>query len=88
MSKRQKGWRIALCVLLALGLIPMPIIYNDGGTRVYAAALYKIIVWHRINPEAYDAQTGEAIDGAPEFLTGTDVYFFPFHFGDKEYRSQ
>ena len=88
MSKRQKGWRIALCILLALCLIPVPVICKDGGTRVYTAALYKVIVWHRINPDAYDEQTGQAIDGVPEFLTGTDVYLFPFSFGDKDYRPQ
>ncbi len=41
-----------ICVILALILlIPVPIMYKDGGTVEYKAVLYSIYDVHRLNPD-------------------------------------
>ena len=66
---------LVIVFLLILCLIPFRTVQKDGGTVVYSAVLYKVIVWHR----AYINEQSE-----PDFITGTDVYIFPFNFGEKQ----
>jgi len=61
--------------LLLICLIPIKTVQKDGGTVVYSAVLYKVIIWHR----GYITEQNE-----PDFITGTDFYFFPFNFGEKQ----
>lgn len=77
---------IVLAALLIVCLIPQKRMYDDGGTIDYAAVLYRVIVWHQLNSAYRDAQTDEIRANEPEYHTGTDVYVFPFNFGDKEWR--
>jgi len=86
--KKRKIITTVFVILLIICLIPFPISYKDGGTVKYSAVLYKVIVWHTMNP-GYDYNkvdsNGKYIGTEPFYLTGTDVYIFPFNFGDKGY---
>ncbi|HPG92496.1 MAG TPA: hypothetical protein PK675_03715 [Clostridia bacterium] len=65
---------IIIVILVILCFVPFKSIQKDGGTVVYSAFFYKVIVWHR----AYINEQSE-----PDFITGTDFYIFPFNFGEK-----
>lgn len=54
---------------------------GGGGTAIYSAILYKVIVWNETYLE-------RPFDSSFKTRTGTDFYFFPFNFGDKEWRSK
>ena len=58
---------LLVVLLLILLVVPIPMgVYEDGGTREYAAMTYKIVDWNRIADDSvYDA---------------TKVYFFPQNF--------
>ena len=47
----KKLFVIALTVVIALFLIPVPMRLKDGGTVVYKSMIYKISDVHRLNPE-------------------------------------
>ena len=69
-KKRNKRFWIpvVVLVLLAVLLVPVSGVMNDGGTRVYSALTYKVIKWHRLlgmGEDCYDA---------------TRVYIFPNNF--------
>ena len=58
---------IAVILLIAILVIPIPTgVLQDGGTRIYTALTYKIVVWNRLMP-----------DGKYE---KTSVYWFPRNF--------
>lgn len=67
----------AIFVLLLL-VVPQKIFYDDGGTIVYAAITYKVIVWHQLS-DSYD-ENGNIL-----YLIGTSFYVFSSNFGDKDY---
>ncbi len=84
----MKKWlKVLIAIIIVLILIPIPMMLKDGGTVVYSAVLYQVVVWHQINPEAteYD-KNGHYIGTAPQFLTGTSFYFFPNNFKEKEWK--
>ena len=88
LMKNRKKIIVAILMLSFFCLIPVRSPLNDGGTVIYSAVLYKIIVWHQINLNArvFTNSNGKQIDNnEPEFLTGTYFYIFPMNFGDKEY---
>ena len=64
---KRKEWIIfILCVILLL-FFPFPSgVYKDGGTRVFTAATYKLVMGNRIEPEY-------------EYIH-TSVYWFPDNF--------
>jgi len=39
--------RVVLIALIiaVLSLIPYPILYRDGGTRIFNAILYRVVIW-------------------------------------------
>lgn len=65
----KKKLLVILLVVLLLALLAVPIpmgVYEDGGTREYAALTYKIVDWNRMTDDSvYDV---------------TKVYFFPRNF--------
>lgn len=67
---------ISLVVILVLGVLFFPIYkgsYDDGGTRVYDALTYKIVVWNKL-------YVNMAEDNQPAESTAykkTSVYWFP-----------
>ena len=65
MSKSRKRLRRAAVILLAVCLLPFPTILKDGGTKIFHAVLYKVVVWHRLRP-------------LPEGGYKTGVEFIPF----------
>lgn len=65
----RKTKRMILILLLVLLLVPYPFRAHDGGTVVYQAILYRVIVWHRYD----DTKPGG-------FKTGTEFYIFPTNF--------
>jgi len=65
---------IAAAILLLALFTPIKSSVNDGGTTVYSAILYKVIIWHQID---YHIPGG--------FKTGTEIHFFPNNFHDLEY---
>lgn len=58
---------ITAVILLAVSLVPVRKIYEDGGTKEYSALLYKVVHWNRIT------DTGEIHDGI-------SLYFLPKNF--------
>ncbi len=59
---------IALALVALILFVPIPVsMARDGGTRVYAALTYKVVVWNRILDE----------DGV---YRKTSVYLFPDNF--------
>jgi len=77
---------IVLLSVLALGLIPIRLARNDGGTVEYVAVFYRVIKWKQFNPHALYDEEGRYIESdQPKYLTGTDFYIFPFNFGDKNW---
>ena len=77
----NKKWLAVCAVLLiaaALLFVPIPFGHlRDGGTRVYAAVTYKVVVWNRL--------TGEVDDhGVPGIYQRTSVFRFPDNFKDIE----
>ena len=47
----NKLFKIALIVIFALFLIPVPMRLKDGGTVIYRSLIYKISDVHKINPD-------------------------------------
>lgn len=75
MKKKTIGI-ISACVAVILLVLFLPIpmgIYNDGGTREYAALTYKIVVWNRIQAEMNEDGSG----GDIHFYHKTSVFWFP-----------
>ena len=79
---------IIIAIILVVCLIPVKaqripaegefISYQEGrGTFIYSAVLYKVIIWDEFYFENW-------WNSSPKPRTGTDVYIFPFNFGDKE----
>lgn len=69
--KKSTAILLIIAAILLLLFLPIPRgTLCDGGTRVYAALTYKIIVWNRIQAEPEG-------DGDPGFYHNTSVYFFP-----------
>ena len=75
---KKKVIAIAAAVLILLILfLPIPRgTYDDGGTRVYAALTYKIVVWNRLVSEA--GQDGRL--AAVSRYHKTSVFWFPDNF--------
>lgn len=71
---------ITIAVVLVILLFPIPQTYNDGGTVVYQAILYRVVHWHKLNSD-YAANNNE-----PEFLEGIDFDFYPNNFGEIVYQ--
>jgi len=71
---------IVLVVIFLICLIPIKAKRKDGGTVEYAAVLYKVIVWNQI----YNDPDSDEI----KYHTGTNVYIFPFNFGQKDWESR
>lgn len=69
--KKSTAILLIIAAILLLLFLPIPRgTLCDGGTRVYAALTYKIIVWNRIQAEPDGA-------GDPGFYHNTSVFFFP-----------
>ena len=63
---------IILVIVLVVILItpcPIPIELKDGGTKIYSAILYKVVVWHSL---------GLGPNGG--IKTGTEILFFQYNF--------
>lgn len=79
---------VTLTIILLFGLIPHKNISKDGGTIEYSAVFYKVIFWHKINPDAkYDKEGYYVESEESQYLTGTSFYIFPFNFGNKEWKA-
>lgn len=55
-KKRIIGVAVAVAVLLLILFLPIQTAFcNDGGTRIYSALTYTVVVWNRIqeSPVAY-----------------------------------
>ena len=72
----KKKWMIAGLALIALALVlflPIPQgVCEDGGTRVYAALTYKIVVWNKIMDEV-----DENREPVHHFYRRTTVFWYP-----------
>ena len=67
----KKKYRIIIAVVILLVLfVPIPRgTAEDGGTRVYRAVTYEIVVWNRLD---------SAVDGG--VYKKTEVFWFPDNF--------
>lgn len=75
MSKKKK---LTLLIIGIIALIfPIRMTLRDGGTVVYNALTYKIIVWHEHNLTYED-----------DYKTGVDFYIFPMNFRSVKYYSE
>ena len=88
--KRKMFICIIIAIILLVCLVPVRaqrvpaedefISYQEGrGTFIYSAILYKVIVWDEMYLESI-------WDSSFKKRKGTDIYIFPFNFGDKEWR--
>jgi hypothetical protein len=75
MSKKKK-LTILLIAIVAL-IFPIRMTLRDGGTVVYNALTYKVIVWHELNLTYED-----------DYKTGVDFYIFPMNFKSVKYYSE
>ena len=64
---KKKITIIAIIFLLVICLIPIHVTLKDGGTKIYNAVLYKIVILNQLQS-----------DGSKK--TGTEFYFFPMNF--------
>ena len=80
MKPKKKALTIIISIILVICLFPVRLMLKDGGTVIYAAVLYKVIVWKQIMPIEEENETSTG------YRTGTDFYIFPFNLGDKEWR--
>lgn len=67
MKGKSKVIVLILVILLVL-LVPVRVVYKDGGTKEYKSLTYKYIEWHKLLSED---------EGVYE---GTSFYFFPKNF--------
>ena len=76
MKKKKKVVIIIIIIVIALLVIPFPVpmTYKDGGTKVYNAVLYRIVVWHALD-----------LDSPDGYKTGTDIHFIPDNFKNLSY---
>ncbi len=68
----KKAWIIIVLtafMLLALLFIPVKRVYDDGGTVEYAALMYRVVKWNKLNMN----DAGDRIDR----YESTTVYWFP-----------
>lgn len=63
--KRKSKVIILILVILLVLLMPVRVVYKDGGTKEYKSLTYKYIKWHRL------LSVDEGI------YEGTSFYFFP-----------
>ena len=68
----KRGRLRAVCVILAVGLLPLVLQRNDGGTVEYRALLYRAAFYHRILPE----EQGQELVA---YDTHIEIAFFPFN---------
>ena len=76
--QRKKKFVLAVMLLVAIVLL-LPFsckVYEDGGTRTYAALTYKIVQWNRLDSVYNQSGNIEYIDVYQE----TAVYWFPNNF--------
>lgn len=65
---------IEIIVIVLVLLLPIPKgTMNDGGTRVYDAFLYRIVVWNKIEVEITEDDSG----GETQIYHITSVFWFP-----------
>lgn len=65
---------IVFAVILLVLFLPISKgAYNDGGTRVYDALLYKVVVWNRNQIELNEDGSG----GETQIYHKTSVFWFP-----------
>lgn len=75
MHKRKKLIKIiAVILLLAVLLIPLPRYYKDGGTIEYHAVLYQIFHWHSIRGVDGGSHEIRYYDGVEVRVLGFTVY--------------
>ena len=75
MSKKKK---ITMLLIAIVALIfPIRMTLRDGGTVVYNALTYKVIVWHEHN-----------LTYENDYKTGVDFYIFPMNFRSVKYYSE
>lgn len=67
----KKLFTIALIIIIALFLIPVPMRLKDGGTVVYKSLTYKISDVHRLNPDITSDKP--YIDGIIIEILGAEV---------------
>lgn len=77
MKKKVIISSLVLLCLFAILFIPIPRgTLDDGGTRVYSAATYKIVVWNKLI--TVTDENGQMT--GVETYAHTTVFWFPDHF--------
>lgn len=76
MKKRYLIFCMILVLLFAL-LIPFPSgVLDDGGTKIFSALTYKIVIWNKMIPITNENGEMERI----ETYHKTSVFWLPDHF--------
>ncbi len=78
--EKKKILLAVLIGLLIVFMIPIKTTRKDGGTKVYMSMFYKVVRHHEMNPEYERELQEQGYSNKERFLTGTDVYIFPFNF--------
>lgn len=78
---------VLLVLVLLVCLIPIKDAYYDGGSEVYTAVLYKVIIWNEVYHDK-DSPIKKAFEIPPlivfdseniRYRTGVSIYVFPFN---------
>lgn len=72
-TKKSKAIRVFIAIALVLLLVPFTVVYKDGGTVKYRAALYCVTKQHSIAFDPLEQEDGYDIGTAVEIL-GFEVY--------------
>ena len=88
MKKLKKLILVTIVVALIACLIPIPMVYKDGGTVRFNAVLYSVVFWHFMDSKEYDEYRNDpkyrkyCEDG---YWVRTNIYLFPDNWKEIEF---
>jgi len=86
-NAKKKLLLVIFFLILLACLIPTKDVFYDGGSEVYTAVLYKVIIWNKIYydegvvaKKAFELPPLVVFDSKDiRYRTGVSIYVFPFN---------
>lgn len=69
-SRIRRAWVTAVLIACIVGILPLPAMAKDGGSRAYTALLYRVVLMHRFAPD---------FEQSGRYIEDVRVTVFPFH---------
>lgn len=66
----RRAWVTAALIACIVGILPLPVMAKDGGSRAYTAVLYRVVLMHRFAPD---------FEQSGRYIEDVRVEVFPFH---------